>query len=224
MVRERMPDYFSPTDTRALQEVVAGDGHFEAAVGFALACAAQACVSEKHPRLIVWIRQDVAAHEAGDSYGPGLAALGIDPGELIVVRTRTFKDTLRASLDVLRCPAVGVGLIETITAIDLTASRRLKLAAQKSGAVPILIRHVDAPVSNAVSQRWRVRAAPRLGNEESADWPEVVGASFQVELVKHSAGLAGTRWCVEWDRERRHLKKALSRPVAAVPVSRSLAA
>lgn len=207
-----------------IQEIIAGAGHVEAAVGFALACAAEVRAAGACPRLIVWVRQDAAAHETGTIYGPGLTALGIDPGEVVIVRARTFADALRAGLEVLRCPSVGVGLIETIPAADLTASRRLKLAAEKSGVVPFLIRHADGPVSNAANIRWRITAGPRWADGAVPAWSPVQHASFEVELVKHPAGLSGVRWCVEWDHELRQFKETLSRPVGTVPAGGSLAA
>lgn len=209
-----------------LQEIVGICGQAEASVSFALALAAQTRWErrEERSRQIVWVRQDEAARESGDPYGPGLAAFGIDAGSLIVVRTRTFADTLRAALEAVRCSAVEVALIETVAPVDLTASRRLKLAAEKSHVVPILIRNSDTQVSNAATVRWRVSSAPRSEGNVSGSWLSVQHAAFDVMLIKHPAGLAGRRWLVEWDHERRQFRETLSLPVAAVSRGRSLAA
>lgn len=147
------------------------------------------------------------------------------PEDLIIVRARTFIDTLRAGLEAVRCAALDVVFIETVAAVDLTASRRLKLAAQKSGVAAILLRHTPAPVSNAVSVRWQVGAAARCENGRRENCPEAAPARFDVELVKHPAGLAGTRWRVEWNNERQQFDcdAALPQSVDAIPVGRSLA-
>lgn len=221
--RTELPQPKSPL----LQEIVSARGQPEAAVGFALTLAAQICGvdrCERHTRQVVWVRQSDAKQEVGDPYWPGLAALGIDPGDLLIVQLRTFADTLRAGLEAVRCSAFNTVLIETIAPLDLTASRRLKLAAEASGVMPILIRHKDVPVSNAASIRWHVRLASRPERDTASRWRPIQRAAFEVTLAKHPSGLAGKRWVLEWDHERREFNPPLSLPLAAVPRCRSLAA
>lgn len=269
-----------------MQEVVARAGHIEAAVGFALACAAHLRRATdgarlSGTRLSVWVRQDAAIREAGDVYGPALSAFsggapvgrvatgfettdlvsagsapsgsmpthfvsqspssqslapesglpagllsaGLLPEHLVIVRARTFINALQAGLEAVRCAALDVVFIETVAAIDLTASRRLKLAVQKSGVAAILLRHAATPVSNAVSVRWQVGAAARCENDKKENEPEVPRARFDVELMKHPAGLAGARWRVEWNDERQQFAcdEALPQPVDAIPAGRPLA-
>ncbi len=73
-----------------LNEVVAvSAGDAGAACGFALALAAR-FVAEKG-RLaapVVWVMEDAARAEGGAPYAPGLAAHGLDPARLLVVRAK----------------------------------------------------------------------------------------------------------------------------------------
>ena len=70
-----------------LSEVVAGrPGDAGAASGFALALAARFAAAAGGP--VVWVIEDSARGETGAPYAPGLAAHGVDPAHLIVVRTK----------------------------------------------------------------------------------------------------------------------------------------
>ena len=66
-------------------------------------------------------------------YGPGLAAFGLDPGRLIVVRARTDKDVFWAMEEGLRCSRL-VAVVGEVGALDCSAGRRLQLAARAGGA------------------------------------------------------------------------------------------
>ncbi len=235
-----------------LQEVVAAPGEVCTAAAFSLALIArrQRTAGQGGAREIAWLQQEALAIDTGEPLGQGLAALGIDPGRLIFVRLRTGLDVLRAGLEAARCAALGAVIIELVKPIDLTASRRLKLAAEKSGVPLLLLRHPDAVASNAASNpvpnaapnaaqvRFRVGAAPSAPNPGNANahvWGQPACdaplafdvPAFDVTVLKHPSGLSQTRFLMEWDRDRHAFHTfapALPRPVAAVPVSRPLAA
>ena len=185
-----------------------------AATGATLALALRA----SQGRAIVWARHDYAGVEAGGLYGPGLAALGFDPARLILVKARDILGVLRAGAEAARCPAVGAVLMEPwgeAKALDLTASRRLALAAAQSGVTVFLLRAAATPRPSAAASRWSVR--PRLSRPMEADtpgWP-----AFTLTLLRHRAGLSGQTFDVEWDGDRCAFADlaALSGPVAAVP-------
>lgn len=93
---------------------------------------------------------------AGDDlYPPGL---GLAPANLIVVRANESKDLLWSLEEALRCPDLAAVLGE-IGKLDLTAARRLQLAAEQSGTTGIILRHHDVS-SNTATTRWRVSATP----------------------------------------------------------------
>lgn len=207
-------------DRATLCEVLAAPGHGNVAAGFGLALALQGPRGVARDTLsIVWVRQNAVSVETGELSGEGLAAFGVDPDRLVLVRLRTPMEVLRAALEAARCPAVGAVIIELKQPIDLTASRRLKLAIEKSGVTLILVRHSDSVIPNAAQIRWLVRAAP------SDPCPSKVWCrpTFDVTVLKHRAGLPERRSILEWDRDRAQFSEALSRTVAAVPDGRSLA-
>lgn len=168
-----------------------------AAAGFALALALRA--AEGRP--ILWARQDYAEVEAGGLYGPGLAELGLDPSRLILVQTRDALGVMRAGAEAARCPALGAVVMEPWgepKALDLTASRRLALAADQSGVTLLMIRAAAAPRPSAAATRWSVR--PRLSRPLEADAPGL--PAFTLTLLRHRAGLSQQTFDVEWDRDR----------------------
>jgi protein ImuA len=128
----------------ALHEIApggAGDG--AAACGFALALAARLRAMAPAGRsAIIWIVEDFAAIEGGAPYGPGLALHGVDPAGLILVHTTGAKDSLWAMEEALKCRTVAavIGEIWSLEKIyDLTAARRLALAAQSGGASALML-------------------------------------------------------------------------------------
>ncbi|HYD45798.1 MAG TPA: hypothetical protein VEA79_11100, partial [Phenylobacterium sp.] len=199
----------------ALHEVYAETAPDSAtAAGFTLALAMRAA----RDRAIVWARQDYAGVEAGGLYGPGLAALGFDPARLILVEARDVLGVLRAGAEAARCPAVGAVLMEPwgeAKALDLTASRRLALAAAQSDVTVFLTRAAATPRPSAAASRWSVR--PRRSRPMEADapgWP-----AFALTLLRHRAGLSRQTFDVEWDGDRCVFADLapLSGSVAAVP-------
>lgn len=187
---------------------------------------------------IAWVRQEAAAIEAGGVYAPGLAAFGFDPAHLLLVHLRTPVDVMRAALEATRCAAIGAVILETTdrgSRIDLTATRRLKLAAEKGGVTVILLRASGETVAGAVETRWRVAPAPtapasmdadaqpppRLQQQLASERPR-----FDITLVRHRAGIPEMRWHVEWDRDQRAFTAAapLSQPVVSSSPRRPLAA
>jgi protein ImuA len=197
-----------------------------AAAGFALGLAMRAADG----RRIVWIRQDIASVEAGDLHAPGLLAMGADPGAVILVQSRDAMGVLRAAAEAVRCCALGAVVIEpwgAPKALDLTATRRLALAVEKSGVTPFLLRAAAEPMPSAALTRWSVASAPSVAFDAKAPGP----ASFDVTLLRHRAGTAGGTWRLEWDHEHHLFREpilrehtALPRPLAPLPADRPLPA
>ena len=94
-----------------------GAPHQGAALGFATALLARLLAGGGHA---VWIGP------RGDLYAPGLAALGLAPERLIVVRARRRDTILWGLEEALRSPGLAAALAE-VERLDLTASRRLQL-------------------------------------------------------------------------------------------------
>ena len=114
-----------------------------AATGFATALALLAL---REGRQAVWIRSDFAAAEAGELYGPGLALMGLSLRRLIVLRVPRPRDALWAMEEALQCRAAGAVVTELMGDDgDLTATRRLALAAGTGGGIGLILRPRSAP-------------------------------------------------------------------------------
>lgn len=174
---------------------------------------------------IVWIRQPFAETETGELFMPGLAALGLDPSNIILVHARRPEDVLRAGLDAVRCAPLGAVLIEIWGmpgVLDLTATRRLALAAEASGVTPLLLRLAAEPGASVARTRWQVAAAPSSALAAHAPGKP----AFDITLLRNRAGASGQRWHLEWDHGEKRFRHAapISRSVAAVPDKRPASA
>lgn len=133
-------------------------------------------------------------------YGDGLALLGFDPARLTIVETDSELDFLRAGLEGARCPGVELVLMEAcgrFAGYDLTASRRLALAAERSRACVIMLRHDAEPRPSAARTRWAISSAPSLALEAGAPG----GPMIEAELLRWRGGPAGQRWRLEWNAD-----------------------
>jgi protein ImuA len=202
----------------ALHEVYkgrAGDG--AAAAAFALLLAMRA----GRPGPLVWLREDKARHD-GRLYGLGLAELGEDPARLLLVQAPDTLALLRAGAEAVACGAVAAVILEPwgkAGALDLTATRRLALAAARSGVLTLLLRSGD-PVPSAAQSRWQVSAAPSAGLAANAP-----GApAFEISLLRHRGGIAAFETLLEWSRDSRSFAAPLSGGHPAAVVQRARAA
>ena len=196
-----------------LHEIAGPPAGDTAAAGFAAALLGR--LAKGGP--VVWIGP------RSELYGPGLLELGLDPARLIVVRARDRRGRLWALEEVLRSPGPGAGLAE-IDQLDLTASRRLQLAAEAQGVTALLLRPERAlRQPSAAFTRWRVQALP--GDPHAT---QVAGTAcwapprWQVELVRARTGRPG-RWVVEWRAGDWH-ESPDSVALAAAPGNRPAAA
>jgi protein ImuA len=182
----------------ALHEIYAKRGaDASAAAGFAAALGRRAAGR----RPILWAAQDFLGVEAGRLYPPGLAHWGLDPSAFIEVETRDALGVLRAGADAARCGALGavvIGFWGHTRPYDLTATRRLSLAAAEFG-VPVFALHIAAePKPSAAATRWAVEPAPSHAREARAPGDP----RFALTLLRHRGGVEPDTWIVEWSRER----------------------
>lgn len=177
-----------------------------AATGFSAALLGRAI--EGGSRTVLW------CHRGRDLYGPGLAALGLGPDRLVVVRASCNRNILWAMEEGLRSGSL-TAVVGEPGKISATSIRRLQLASETGTTAAILIRseHVDATSGPAVT-RWRVAAAPSRYPLNRWSGPP----RWQVELLRCRAGaLARNRsspssdgaalkgsgsWLVEWREGR----------------------
>ena len=87
--------------------------------------------------------------------------------------------------------------------LDLTASRRLALAAEASGVMTVLLRASSKQDASAARTRWQVSALPSQALESNAPG----NPAFSLRLLRHRGGLAEREWRVEWDRDRQSFQE-----------------
>lgn len=162
-----------------------------AALGFAVALLGR--VLAGHGRA-VWIgRRD-------DLFAPGLAALGLAPERLILVRARARDARLWALEEALSTPGLCAALAE-VDQLSLTQSRRLQLAAESQGVTAFLLRRPGGPGAgpppSTATTRWQIAALP------SPAGPDLGPPRWRVELVRCRGGRTGV-WQVGWQKEGWH--------------------
>jgi protein ImuA len=182
----------------ALHEVApAAEGDAPAAAGFSAALLARALVGGKKPAL--WVRHSFATLEDGAPYGPGLAALGLDPGCLLFVLAVSKREMLDAMEQALRAGTLAavLGELRGASKLDLRATRRLSLAAAHGATLGVLLRLgasrklLAAPVSAAT--RWRIKA---LASRETSI--SGIGAPcFVADLIRNRRGPTAS-FSLEW--------------------------
>jgi protein ImuA len=146
----------------------------------------------------------------------------------VSVRARDAETALQAAADALACDALGAVIMEIwgeTRHFDLVASRKLTLAARRSGVSGLLLRVAAAPAPSTAETRWRLRAAcsPPRPAWNAQIWGAPV---FDAQLVRNRHGRTG-HWIMEWNCDECRFRDALShsatthpQPVAAAPSDR----
>ncbi len=167
----------------ALHEVLAAEPG--AAAGFA------ALVLARAGGTVLWIAPEP------DAWPPGLARFGLSPAQLVLVRAPREQDALWAMEETLRCPAVGAALL-VAGDLDLTAARRLQLAAEAGGVLGLLLRpDEDNAAPTAALTRWRIGAAPS-GSRSPHDLGD---PAWALDLLRCRGGRPAS-WRAAWHGDR----------------------
>ena len=172
-----------------LHEVVGADG---AAAGFCAVVLGRLCAygADGGRGVALWCLGP-ALSQAGGLYGPGLAACGLGPDRLVVAHACRETDVLWAMEEGLRCVRLAAVLGEA-RALDLTASRRLQLAAETARTTVFVLRRERAGTAHtAALTRWRLTSAPSASRRR---------VRWRVELARCRGGRCG-EWTVEWNDE-----------------------
>jgi protein ImuA len=189
--------------------------HGGAAAGFAMALTARALRAGGQA---VWIQPDFASMEAGALYGPGLDLIGLPTERLVILRVPRPRDALWAMEEALKCRAAGAVIAELAgEEADLTATRRLALAAREGGGLGLIL----APTGESGSEpfcshpstattRWEVASA----RGERDRFGGLGQTTFALSLVKNRRGRTG-QWRLSWDHHACVFATSLSLPVAS---------
>ena len=127
-----------------------------------------------------------------DLYGPGLAALGLDPARLVLVQARRDAEILWAVEEGLRSAGVAA-VVGELGIFPTVASRRLQLAAGRSGVTAFVLRRCrdgaqaarERNLPNAAATRWRIAAQPSVPVRAE---PGIGRPRWRVELLRCRGG------------------------------------
>jgi protein ImuA len=161
---------------------------------------------------VLWCRTRRTAFDSGNPYGPGISSLGIDPGRLILVEAAKPADLLWAMEEGARTRGLAAVVAEAATP-DLTASRRLQLAAEAGSGLLFLLQPGRQAAPSTALSRWFVSSVPSLPDAGGPGRPR-----WKLELWRCRGGGRPRAWMVEWDDE------TLSLSVVPAFSDRSLAA
>ncbi|MBB6250118.1 ImuA family protein [Nitrospirillum iridis] len=215
---------------RAALHEVAAVGALDAGAATAFTALLAARLAEQVRGPILWMTR------APDLYAPGLDAQGVGPGRLVVVHAACEVDLLWAMEEALRCARVGA-VVGEAGDLDLTASRRLHLAAEAGGVPGLLLRlgaakgakrgvknaglknmglkstDLKSTLASAAVTRWQVSTAP-IQDDGSAP-SAFTGPAWRVELLRCRGGRPGA-WtlCERGGYEREGLRLEAAGDVA----------
>jgi len=161
-----------------------------------------------------------------DLYGHGVAAQGLDPGRVVLVRVPRDAEILWAMEEGLRTPGI-VAVVGEIGSLPAVASRRLQLAAEHSGITALVLRRWrtgeqaarERALPNAALTRWRITALP---SRPIRGVPGVGRRWWRIELLRCRGGELAP-WEMEVPDATDHvsLSAALAdRPLAPVAAQR----
>ncbi len=197
-----------------------GERAFWSGLGFTLGLAIQWARKRRGP--VIWVRAARLAQEYGVPHARGLQALGVDPRRIVLACPETDKDLLWAlevAVQEKRVaavigevpPVMGEKALRGGQGYGLTASRRLQLAAQRSGVPLLVYRGACRDQPSAARSRWRL--SPLQG--EGLFW----APRWRVCLEACRDGPPGARrrghWEMEWDHEAHCFR--LAAPLAHRP-------
>jgi protein ImuA len=216
----RVPQSFETVRLAAapapLTEIMpASPGDHAAALGFALSWA----VAAAKDGVIFWAAPERDFFEDGLPDAEGLAQYGVSLDRLLMARADCQLDALWAAEEALKTPETVAlcAISASKKPLNLTATRRLLLTAEKHRTRCILLR-LDAAGASAAWSRWRISAAPSAGEGRELGAP-----SFNAHLLRSRAGPSGQSFNLNWDSVNhafRPTEPAMDGAVAAAPAGR----
>jgi protein ImuA len=174
----------------------AAHGDMPAALGFAAALGVrrlQGVPADDRP--VLWCRLAAQAREWGRLYGHGLEALGLARQRLITVVLNKPDALLWTIEEALKSTALAGVIADVGPGVDLTAVRRLMLAAHQGGTPGLLLFPAPPHGGTGGRSRWIVAANPSAAPPFDDKAP---GApAWNLRLVRCRGGRPG-QWFVEW--------------------------
>jgi len=149
---------------------------------------------------VLWVQDRMAILESGRVHPPGLPIQ-----DLIHVEARDARDALWAMEEGVRCSCLSAVIGELWgdpAALDFTATRRLAVAAERSGTPCWLVRLGGIANLSGARMRWRIGSMPSLANDLD---PRAPGTpAWRAELFRARGAPPGT-WNLAYEADRFHL-------------------
>jgi protein ImuA len=171
-------------------------GDMPAAAGFALALAIRRLADPAERRPLLWCRLSREEREYGRLYGHGLETMGLPRRRFLTVTLHKPVAVLWTVEEALKSGALALVISDADPRhTDLTATRRLSLAAQAGKSAGLLVFSAAHPGATSSHTRWIVAA---LRSKPPPHDPDAPGApAFAVRLIRARGGRPGA-WNVEW--------------------------
>ena len=209
-------------------------GHDGALTGFAVALLRRILAQTDEAAPVVWCPA-AAGGGSGMLYAAGLAALGLDPGRLLIVDSPSPGARLAALEDILRTEGLAAVIVEYDRVSQtsdywMRLARRAQLAAEASGVTglllgwPVAASGFDSLWHIAPSSAAPLSSAPSGQAGRDPSWNPSWHPCWQVEL-RHARG--GRPWSsqLSWDAyanslseiRREHETEAVPEPLPFAP-------
>ena len=194
-----------------------------ASAGFVLGLLAR-LRHERQPAPLLWIATTEILREAGTPHGPGLRRIfGIGARDLLLAPVRHLADGLWIAEEAAGQLALGAVVLELRGSpgrLDLVATRRLHLRAERAGRLLVLLRQgVGAkPAAEPTAAPVRLVVAPAPAGVRqtlAAPLPRSIGPPRFLVSIDRSRTARPLSATLEWNRhERRFLDRNDERPDA----------
>lgn len=152
----------------------------------------------RQSRPVLWIRRRGGRFDSR-LYAPGLAPF-LDPTRLLLIEPDSEEQVLWSLEEGLRSGALA-GVLGEVKNADLTATRRLQLAAEASATPALLLRLPGALRTSAALTRWQVSAAPARSTPGLKD---IAGPRLRLSLRRARGRIEDHErsWMMEWRHEK----------------------
>ena len=150
-------------------------------------------------RPLLWVQDRMAIRETGRIHPAGLPGIS-----LIHVEARDGRDALWAMEEGLRCFGLGAVIGEIYgdpASLDFTATRRLAVAAERTGLSCWLVRLGGTANLSGARMRWRVASLPSLPHP--FDFKAPGAPTWDAELFR-ARGFVPGRWSIGHEADRFH--------------------
>jgi protein ImuA len=173
----------------ALHEIVEGGSNAEYA---SIATLFAAGIAARLAGPVLWCLR------GNDLFAPALARVGLSSDRVLYCEVRNDREALPAIEEGLRYASLGA-VVGEVVRLSLTSSRRLQLAAEKSGVMALIIRRFHTTAERALADsptaaltRWRVTPHP----SPALNVLGLAHPCWQVELIR-CRGAEPNAWNLE---------------------------